>query len=43
MILKKLFDTLYRYFLSDKTKKKSERAILGIAIGSFIVHLIFIF
>lgn len=43
MILKKLFNTLYRYFLSDKTKKKSERAILGIAIGSFIIHLIFIF
>ncbi|KPQ18606.1 MAG: hypothetical protein HLUCCX10_05400 [Algoriphagus marincola HL-49] len=37
------FENLYHRFLSEKTKEKGESLILGIAIGSFIIHLILIF
>ncbi len=33
------FDMLYQKLLSDKTKERSERIILAIAIASFVVHL----
>ncbi len=36
-------NSLYHALLSDKTKKKSEKAILVIAILSFIAHLIVIY
>ncbi|MBC7920913.1 MAG: hypothetical protein H7Z75_07445 [Ferruginibacter sp.] len=36
-------DSIYNRLLSDKTKKSSERAILIIAIISFLIHLILIF
>jgi hypothetical protein len=42
MDLPKLSEKLYQYFLSKKTKEKSERAILWIALASFICHLIVI-
>jgi hypothetical protein len=38
-----LSDTLYQKLLSDKTKKRSEKAILSIAIASFIIHLTIIY
>lgn len=41
--MKKIFSQLHHYFLSNKTKKRSEKAILVVAISSFIIHLIFIF
>lgn len=43
MTFLKLFETLYDKFLSDKTKERSERAILSIAISSFIIHLTIIY
>jgi hypothetical protein len=36
-------NTLFHWFLSEKTKKRSERIILGIAITSYLVHLLLIF
>ena len=36
-------DTLYRFLLSEKTKKKSEEVILIIAISSFLIHLAIIY
>ncbi len=39
----KLFKTLHQKLLSDKTKESSERAILSIAIASFIIHLVIIY
>ncbi len=38
-----LFETFYQRLLSDKTKKRSEMAILSIAIASFIIHLMIIY
>lgn len=37
------FNKLYRLFLSDETKARSENVITLIAIGSFILHLLVIF
>ena len=42
MNLSKLLEKLYRKLLSNKTKEKSERFILWIALLSFIIHLIMI-
>ena len=39
----KLFKMLHQKLLSDKTKEISERAILSIAIASFIIHLVIIY
>lgn len=41
-MIKNIFDNLYRKFLSPKTKDKSERTILWIALFSFIIHLVVI-
>ncbi len=38
----KLMEKLYQKLLSKKTKEKSERAILWIALVSFIIHLLMI-
>jgi len=38
-MIKNIFDNLYTKFLSPKTKEKSEKAILWIALFSFIIHL----
>jgi hypothetical protein len=40
--LPKLLEKLYQKLLSKKTKERSERVILWIALASFIVHLLFI-
>jgi hypothetical protein len=40
---KKFFEILYQKLLSDKTRSKSERIILIIAITSFIIHLAIIY
>ena len=37
------FEILYQNLLSDKTKKRSERIILVIAIASFLIHLTIIY
>jgi len=42
MNLSKLLEKLYQKFLSNKTKEKSERFILWIALLSFIIHLLMI-
>ena len=42
MSLSTLFEKLYQKLLSEKTKERSERTILWIALGSFIIHLILI-
>ncbi len=42
MDLSKLLENLYQKFLSKKTKEKSERVILWIALVSFIIHLVMI-
>jgi len=42
MDLSKLLENLYQRLLSNKTKEKSERVILWIALGSFIIHLLMI-
>jgi len=34
-----LLDTLHSLFLSEKTRERSEKVIIGIAIISFIIHL----
>lgn len=43
MILLHFFEKLYRKFLSDKTRQKSEKTILYIAITSYIIHLALIY
>jgi len=43
MLTTKKFDFIYQKLLSEKTKKKSERIILIIAIASFLIHLLVIF
>lgn len=40
--LNKLFNSLFSKFLSEKTKEKSEKIIIYIAIISFVFHLILI-
>ena len=42
MELSKISENLYQKLLSNKTKEKSEKVILWIALGSFIIHLIII-
>ena len=42
MNLSKLLEKLYQKLLSKKTKEKSERVILWIALMSFIIHLFLI-
>lgn len=42
MSINKNFEILYQKLLSDKTKEKSERVILVIAIASFLIHLVII-
>jgi len=42
MILSKILENLYQKLLSKKTKEKSERVILWIALVSFILHLVVI-
>ena len=42
MKLHQLFEKLYQKFLSEKTKERSEQAILWIALASFIIHLLII-
>ena len=42
MSINKKFEILYQKLLSDKTKEKSERVILVIAIASFLIHLVII-
>jgi hypothetical protein len=41
--LSKTVSKFHHLFLSDDTKKKSEKIILGIAIASFLIHLAVIF
>ncbi|MFM9909103.1 MAG: hypothetical protein ACKVOW_07135 [Chitinophagaceae bacterium] len=43
MPFKNNFEILYQNLLSDKTKKRSERIILVIAIISFLIHLTIIY
>jgi hypothetical protein len=42
MKLRALSEQLYTTFLSEKTKDKSEQAILWIALASFLIHLLLI-
>ncbi len=42
MEISKLLEILYQKLLSKKTKEKSERVILWIALVSFIIHLLMI-
>ena len=42
MDLSKLSEKLYQELLSEKTKEKSERVILWIALVSFFIHLLMI-
>lgn len=42
MDIPKILEKLYQKLLSKKTKEKSERVILWIALGSFIIHLLII-
>ena len=42
MDLSKLLEKLYQKLLSKKTKEKSERVILWIALVSFVIHLLII-
>ncbi len=37
-----VIDRLYRLFLSEKTKERSEKVIISIAIVSFLLHLVLI-
>jgi uncharacterized membrane protein len=41
--LNKLFERAYSLLLSEKTREKSERIIIGISIISFLLHLLIIF
>lgn len=38
----KIFDSLYKKFLSEKTKKNTEKVFVSIAIISFLLHLLII-
>jgi hypothetical protein len=38
-----MFEKLYRNILSEKIKERIEKAILSIAIASFIIHLLIIY
>lgn len=40
--LYRLSEKLYQYFLSKTSRERSERAILWIALVSFIIHLVLI-
>ncbi|MFT7066224.1 MAG: hypothetical protein ACJAUO_001806, partial [Sediminicola sp.] len=40
---KNTFDKLYKVLLSERTKERSEKIILSVAILSFIVHLLIIY
>jgi len=42
MNLSKIFEALYQRLLSNRTKERSEQAILWIALTSFIIHLLLI-
>jgi hypothetical protein len=42
MNVSKLLENLYQKLLSEKTKEKSERVILWIALVSFVLHLVII-
>lgn len=42
MDVSKLMEKLYQKLLSKKTKEKSERVILWIALLGFIIHLVMI-
>jgi hypothetical protein len=42
MDLSKIFEKLYQKLLSQKTKERSERVILSIALVGFIIHLLMI-
>lgn len=42
MTIKKILDTSYEKLLSPAVKERIERAILGIAIGSYLIHLLLI-
>jgi hypothetical protein len=42
MNLSKIFEALYHRLLSNRTKERSEQAILWIALTSFIIHLLLI-
>ena len=42
MEISKILGKLYQKLLSKKTKEKSEKAILWIALASFIIHLLII-
>ena len=42
MEISKILEKLYQKLLSEKTKEKSEQAILWIALASFIIHLLII-
>ena len=42
MNLTKMMDKIYRKLLSEKTKERSERVILWIALMSFLIHLFII-
>lgn len=43
MAINKTWNAVYEKLLSEKTKEKSERVILVIAIASFIIHLLLIY
>ena len=40
--MKNKIQNIFRYLLSETTKKRSEKIILSIAIASFVIHLILI-
>lgn len=42
MYLKKISEILFQKFLSEKNKEKIERAILNVALVSFVIHLVII-
>jgi len=42
MTFNSFYEILYKKFLSDETKERSEKIILVIAIASFLIHLIII-
>jgi len=42
IVLNKIFNSLFTRFLSEKTKEKSEKVIIYIAIISFVFHLLLI-
>jgi hypothetical protein len=42
MDISKLLEKLYQKLLSQKTKERSERVILWIALVSFLIHLLMI-